>query len=104
MWAGIAGNVVEGGYEVAISVHDSVYNTDFQSSTIPSAKGQSIDPDAIEEHVLRSLGALSSEHVCKFVGAGVTLTLLKEVRAFHSDMRARLLRYRFLPIMFWFPH
>ncbi|KAI0682334.1 hypothetical protein BC835DRAFT_1524570 [Cytidiella melzeri] len=37
MWAGIAGTVVNNGtsFEVAISVHDTVYNTDFASALVP---------------------------------------------------------------------
>jgi hypothetical protein len=88
MWAGLAGNPAlnDGGFEVAISVHDSVYNTDFQSSLIPFPKGSTtIDPEVIEEHILNSLRAFSSEHVCKFLGAGVPLSLLKEVGVSHSS-------------------
>ncbi|KAK7689152.1 hypothetical protein QCA50_007843 [Cerrena zonata] len=81
MWAGIAGAPVNNGteFEIAISIHDSVYNTDFASSTI---KNQQSNPDdqasAIEEHVLQTLRTFSSEHLCKFLGAGVTLSLLRE--------------------------
>ena len=83
MWAGIAGSPAlnEGAFEVAISIHDSVYNTDFQSTLVPFPKGQtSIEPETVEEHILNSLRNFSKEHLCKFLGAGVTLSLLKEVR------------------------
>jgi alpha,alpha-trehalose phosphorylase (configuration-retaining) len=83
MWAGIAGGVVNGGtsYEVAISVHDSVYNTDFASSLVPyDATEPDAQAEAIEKHVTSTLRKFSSEHLCKFLGAGVTLSLLKEVR------------------------
>jgi alpha,alpha-trehalose phosphorylase (configuration-retaining) len=82
MWAGIAGNIVNNNtqYEIAISVHDSVYSTDFASATIPYYPGQ---PDknaqAIQLHVSDTLRKFSTEHLCKFLGAGVTLSLLKEV-------------------------
>ena len=82
MWAGIAGSPVpnEGGFEVSISIHDSVYNTDFASTVIPFKKGQqSADADQIEEHILEALQSFAKEHLCKFLGAGVTLSLLKEV-------------------------
>ncbi len=88
MWAGIAGAVVNNNtsFEIAISVHDSVYNTDFASSIIPYDPK---DPDeqaaAIEKHTLDVLRKFSSEHMCKFLGAGVTVSLLREVRPFgHS--------------------
>lgn len=78
MWAGIAGNSIPngGGFEVAISIHDSVYNTDFASTIIPNGK---TSPEEIEKHVLESLRQFSTEHLCKFLGAGVTLNLLKDV-------------------------
>ena len=81
MWAGIAGAVVNNnaGYEIAISVHDSVYNTDFSSSVIPYTPNQSEEQSAaVEEHVIQAIRKFSSEHLCKFLGAGVTLSLLRE--------------------------
>ena len=83
MWAGIAGIPVpnEGGFEVAISIHDSVYNTDYASQVIPFQKGKTtIESDQVEEHILESLRNFSTEHFCKCLGAGITLTLLREVR------------------------
>ncbi|KAI0290439.1 trehalose synthase [Multifurca ochricompacta] len=64
MWAGIAGSLLanKAGFEIAISVHDSVYNTDFSSTILPYDAAQS-------EY---------REHLCKFLGAGVTLSLLRE--------------------------
>jgi len=81
MWAGIAGTLLSNGdCEIAVSIHDSVYNTDFASSIIPASTKS--DPDArateIEKHVLQLLRTFSTEHLCKFLGAGVTLSLLKE--------------------------
>ncbi|KAI6005470.1 glycosyltransferase family 4 protein [Pisolithus albus] len=81
MWAGIAGTVVNGGktYEVAISVHDSVYNTDFSSTAVPySPNDPARNATDIENHVLDTIRRFSQEHICKFLGAGVTLSLLKE--------------------------
>ena len=83
MWAGIAGTVVNNntGYEVAISIHDSVYNTDFASSVIPYDPTEpDAQSEAIEKHVIQTIRHFSQEHLCKFLGAGVTLSLLKEVR------------------------
>lgn len=83
MWAGIAGAVVNNntGFEIAISIHDSVYNTDFASAVVPY---DPTEPDEqaenIEKHVLEALRKFANEHLCKFLGAGVTLSLLKEVR------------------------
>jgi len=65
--------------EIALSVHDSVYSTDFASACIPyNAKDPEKTATDIEKHVLQTLKKFSSEHLCKFLGAGVTLTLLKE--------------------------
>jgi alpha,alpha-trehalose phosphorylase (configuration-retaining) len=82
MWAGIAGAVVNGGssIDIALSVHDAVYNTDFALHCIPYNRD---DPEKsaieIELHVIQTLMKFSQEHLCKFLGAGVTLALLKEV-------------------------
>jgi hypothetical protein len=84
MWAGIAGAVVNGGqgFEVALSIHDSVYNTDFSSAIIPYTSSDPTKNAAdIASHVLQTIKKFSQEHLCKFLGAGVTLGLLKEARA-----------------------
>ena len=83
MWAGIAGAVVNNntGYELAISIHDSVYNTDFASSVIPyTANNPEAQASQIEKHVIDVLRKFCTEHMCKFLGAGVTVSLLREVR------------------------
>ncbi|KAF9218327.1 glycosyltransferase family 4 protein [Gyrodon lividus] len=81
MWAGIAGSIVSGGgsFEIAISVHDSVYSTDFSSAVVPYSPANPAKTAAeIESYVLETLKKFSQEHLCKFLGAGVTLSLLKE--------------------------
>lgn len=112
MWAGIAGTVVNGGksFEVAISVHDSVYNTDFSSTVVSYSPNDPAKNAAdIENHVIDTIKRFSQEHICKFLGAGVTLSLLKEcpnlctrlwfeldivpivfnIKAFHTDSLTR---------------
>jgi alpha,alpha-trehalose phosphorylase (configuration-retaining) len=89
MWAGIAGTPVNNntGFEVAISIHDSVYNTDFASAVVPYDPTEpDAQAEAIEKHVLDNIRKFSQEHLCKFLGAGVTLSLLKEVRSQDSDL------------------
>lgn len=81
MWAGIAGTVINNStqFEVAVSIHDSVYNTDFASSVVPyDASNPDSQATAIEGHVIDTLRKFSHEHLCKFLGAGVTLSLLRE--------------------------
>ncbi|KAF9264756.1 trehalose synthase [Marasmius fiardii PR-910] len=81
MWAGIAGSPTSNGasFEIAISIHDSVYSTDFTSVSIPFTKGQLEKTGKdIERKVLETLRKFSQEHLCKFLGAGITLSLLKE--------------------------
>ncbi|GLB35407.1 putative glycosyl transferases group 1 [Lyophyllum shimeji] len=81
MWAGISGSPVNNnsGYEIAISIHDSVYNTDFASAVIPYFAGDADkNAKAIMQHILDTLRKFSTEHICKFLGAGITLTLLRE--------------------------
>lgn len=78
MWAGISGAVVNNNknYEIAISIHDSVYNTDFSDTLLDYNPN---DPPDVEEHVIQTLRNFSHEHLSKFLGAGVTLSLLREV-------------------------
>ena len=83
MWAGIAGSVINNNtsYELAISIHDSVYNTDFNSTLLPYTPNDSEkQSNTIEKHVISSIRKFQEEHFCKFLGAGVTLSLLREVR------------------------
>jgi len=72
MWAGIVGSLQDDGeFEIAISVHDSVYATDFAWSCVPYVQGDlDANAKAIEEHVLDTLRNFSKEHMCKFLGAG----------------------------------
>jgi hypothetical protein len=56
-----------------------VYTTDFTSFVVPfSAKDPDSQSAEIEEHVIQTFRQFSSDHMCKFVGAGVTIALLKE--------------------------
>ncbi|KIY68640.1 glycosyltransferase family 4 protein [Cylindrobasidium torrendii FP15055 ss-10] len=81
MWAGIAGAIINDNkdYVVALSIHDSVYNTDYSSWTIPYSSGD-LEKNAkdIEELVVKSIRKFSEEHLCKFLGAGVALPILGE--------------------------
>jgi alpha,alpha-trehalose phosphorylase (configuration-retaining) len=82
MWAGIAGTMVNNnsGFEVAISIHDSVYNTDFSSAVVDlTSSGPNDQSTQIEDHVIEVLRNFSSEHMCKFLGAGLTVSLLRDV-------------------------
>lgn len=81
MWAGIAGAPVNNtGFEIAISIHDSVYNTDFSSEIIEIDRNDSErTSNAVEAHIIDTLREFSSEHLCKFLGAGITVSLLAEV-------------------------
>jgi len=82
MWAAVAGAVVNNNtqYEIAVSIHDSVYSTDFASLVIPyNTNNPDKNAKEIEQVVLQTLRKFSTEHLCKFLGAGITLSLLKEV-------------------------
>ena len=51
MWAGIAGAALpnDNAFEISISIHDSVYNTDFANTIINFLPGKhSADPEQIE--------------------------------------------------------
>ena len=89
MWSAVAGAVINNNtqYEIALSIHDSVYSTDFASMVIPyNPTNPDKNAKEIEQVVLQTLRKFSTEHLCKFLGAGVTLALLKEV-----DLRDLLL-------------
>ncbi|KAK1232277.1 hypothetical protein PQX77_004651 [Marasmius sp. AFHP31] len=81
MWAGIAGTPINNNkeFEIAISIHDSVYSTDYSSTVIPFTPGnlEKTGKD-LENKVLEILRKFSLDHLCKFLGAGITLSLLKE--------------------------
>ena len=82
MWAGIAGSVTNNNqqYEIALSIHDSVYSTDYSSTVISFTPGNlEKTGKVIEDKVLEILRKFSLDHLCKFLGAGITLSLLKEV-------------------------
>jgi len=81
MWAGISGAVVNNNteFEISISIHDSVYSTDFASMCVPwSANNLEKTAKEIEQYVMQALRKFSIDHLCKFLGAGITLSLLKE--------------------------
>lgn len=87
MWAGIAGTLVNNNtqYEIAVTVHDGVYSTDFASVIIPVTPGDTAkNSKDIEAQVLNLIRKFSAEHLCKFLGAGITLALLKEVCAWNK--------------------
>ena len=82
MWGAVAGCVINNNtqYELAVSVHDSVYNTDFESTVIPyNPNNPDKNAKEIEQYVLQTFRKFSIEHLCKFLGVGITLSLLKEV-------------------------
>jgi len=88
MWGAVGGAVVNNNtqYEIAVSVHDSVYNTDFASLVIAyNPNSPEKNAKEIEQAVLQTFRKFSIEHLCKFLGVGVTLSLLKEV----SDQQDR---------------
>src|SRR5438067_13801369 len=74
MYAGIAVIFVNDIAEVGLSIHDGTYSIDFSVENFP------IPPDAkeedmasvIEKYVIDQLNKFSSEHLVKFVGAGLT--------------------------------
>ena len=82
MWAAVAGAAINNNsqFEIAVSIHDSVYSTDFASMVIPyNPNNPDKNAKEIEQIVLQTLRKFSTEHLCKFLGAGITLSLLKEV-------------------------
>ncbi|KAH7107431.1 trehalose phosphorylase [Auriculariales sp. MPI-PUGE-AT-0066] len=81
MWAGLAATVLpEGaGTEIGISIHDGTYSTDFAQTTLrfQNADKAAINA-AIEKHIVSTLKNFSTQHLCKFLGAGVATLLLEQ--------------------------
>lgn len=99
MWAGIAAQVKSTtSVEVAISIHDGTYSTDYAETTLDFEGGHmESNTSKIEDHIIQSLRTFTNEHVCKFIGAGVTLALFKDV----PNLCARLwLEVDIVPIVF----
>jgi hypothetical protein len=93
MWGAVAGVVINSNaqYEIALSVHDSVYNTDFASIVVPyDANNSDKNAKEIENAVLQTFRKFSIEHLCKFLGVGITLSLLKEVRIIKIAIRSSI--------------
>ncbi|KZT44118.1 trehalose phosphorylase [Sistotremastrum suecicum HHB10207 ss-3] len=79
MWAGIASAVVPNGIDVGISISDATYSVDYASHVVPKGANPQATAKNLEDHILGVLRTFSHEHVCKFLGVGVTVLLLKEV-------------------------
>jgi alpha,alpha-trehalose phosphorylase (configuration-retaining) len=81
MWAGIAAQTKgTDNLEVAISIHDGTYSTDYAATALYLEESQTErNATIIENHIIQTLRVFSKEHVCKFIGAGVTLALFNDV-------------------------
>jgi len=77
MYVGIAGNVLPdgSGIELGLSIHDSYYSVDFSIKELKFTETPEHSIQ-IENHLIRQLIDFSTEHLVKFVGAGVTEKLV----------------------------
>lgn len=78
MWAGIAGALVNGGqgFDIAIFIHDSVYNTDFASAVVPyTSNDPTKSASDIANHILQTFKKFYQEHLFKFLGASSLLSV-----------------------------
>ncbi|KAK5090433.1 hypothetical protein LTR05_000605 [Lithohypha guttulata] len=78
LWAGLAifkKNNKE--VSVGIAIHDGTYSVDFAVHQVSVVEGDNVDEHSgtIENHVIESLATYRKEHVCKLLGAGVTVEL-----------------------------
>lgn len=73
MYIGIAGNPSpdNASIEIGLSIHDSVYSTDFSVKRIHFADSK-IHPEEVADFIVKAITEYSTEHLMKFVGAGVT--------------------------------
>ncbi|KAF7304663.1 Trehalose phosphorylase [Mycena kentingensis (nom. inval.)] len=95
MWIGIAGSVDEGNkLSICLEIHDSVYASDYASAEVALSKNRAVD---IENFVIKTIREFSTEHLCKFLGAGITTSLLKEA----PNLTTRLwLELDIVPVVF----
>ncbi|KIK33621.1 hypothetical protein CY34DRAFT_789913 [Suillus luteus UH-Slu-Lm8-n1] len=78
MWAGIAGALVNGGqgFDIAIFIHDSIYNTDFASAVMPyTSNNPTKSASDIANHILQTFKKFYQEHLFKFLGASSLLSV-----------------------------
>jgi alpha,alpha-trehalose phosphorylase (configuration-retaining) len=76
MWAGIACSVVPNGIEIGVSISDATYSVDYASRLVPKAAKAKEQAKLLEENIVDLLTTFSQEHMCKFLGCGVTLSLV----------------------------
>jgi len=76
MYVGIAVNPLpDGSCEIGLSTHDGSYSTDFSVKKL-KFKETPEHSIQIENHIVRTLIDFSTEHLFKFVGAGITEKLV----------------------------
>jgi len=75
--------VDSGCVEIGLSIHDGTYSIDFSVQRVCPGRGETIGT-AIKEAVRSSIVHYSEEHHGKFVGAGITMAVLKQCPDFSS--------------------
>ena len=76
MWAGIAIANVANGFDIGVSISDATYSVDYASHVVPKAPNAQAQRKVIEDHIIGVLKTFSQEHMCKFLGVGVTIALV----------------------------
>ena len=84
MWGGVASAVTPNGIDIGVSVSDATYSVDYASHVVPKASTPQAQAKAIEEHVISVLKNFSHEHMCKFLGVGVTVPLVSQSKMIHQ--------------------
>jgi hypothetical protein len=67
--------------DIAIAIRDTVYSLDYATTTIDT-----IDPNAVANHVVEELSHYGHNNMAKFIGIGVPQSLAKK----SSDLCSRL--------------
>jgi hypothetical protein len=80
MWGGVACNVVPNGIEIGLSISDATYSVDYASRLVPKAPNAKEQAKLVEDGVLDMITTFSREHMCKFLGVGVTVSLVSPPR------------------------
>ncbi|KAI1609378.1 trehalose synthase (Ccg-9) [Exophiala viscosa] len=90
-WAGVAiQEESDNALKIGVAIHDGTYSIDFAVHRISLDDKAENGNDWIADHIISELFAYRKEHLCKLLGAGVTLDLFKKSPTLCSRLWAEL--------------
>lgn len=78
--------------KVGIAIHDGTYSVDFAVHRLCAQEDarKDVDSDWVADHIVQQLDAYRKEHVCKILGAGLTLDLHRKAPNLCSQLWSEL--------------